>query len=94
MIKKVKSFHKFISCGAGVGKSYLMKTIFLSLNKVLGYKEGDADKPIILLLAPSGVAAININGTMIHSGLGINVGSKLYPLNDQQRAVLRNKLSN
>ena len=65
----------------------------MSLNKVLGYKEGDADKPIILLLAPSGVAAININGTMIHSGLETNVGSKLYPLNDQQRAALRNKLS-
>ena len=63
------------------------------MNKVLGYKEGDADKPIILLLAPSGVAAININGTMIHSGLEINVGSKLYPLNDQQRAALRNKHS-
>ena len=30
---------------------------------------------------------------MIHSGLGINVGSTLYPLNDQQRAALRNKLS-
>ena len=63
------------------------------MNKVLGYKDGDADKPRILLLAPTGVAAININGTTIHSGLGINVGSKLYPLNDQQRAALRNKLS-
>ena len=45
-----------------------------------------------MLLAPTGVAAININGTTIHSGLGINVGSKLYPLKDQQRASLRNKL--
>ena len=57
------------------------------MNKVLGYKCGDPDKPRILLLAPSGVAAINISGTTI------NVGSKLYPLNDQQRAALRNKLS-
>ena len=64
----------------------------MSLNKVLGYKGGDANKPRILLPAPTGVAAININGTTIHSGLGINVGSKLYPLNDQQRASLRNKL--
>ena len=61
--------------------------------QVLGYKGGDADKPRIFLLAPTGVAAININGTTIHSGLGINVGSKLYPLNDQQRAALRNKHS-
>ena len=65
----------------------------MSLNKVLGYKDGDADKPRILLLAPTGVAAINFNGTTIHSSLGINVGSKLYPLNDEQRAALRNKLS-
>ena len=59
------------------------ETIFLSLKKVLGYKGGDADKPRILLLAPTGIAAININGTKIHSGLGMNVGSSLYPLNDQ-----------
>ena len=47
------------------------------------YKGGDPEKPRILLLVPTGVAAININGT-IHSGLGINVGSKLYPLSDRQ----------
>ena len=92
VIKKVKSFHIFITGGAGVEKSHLITKIFLSL-QVLGYKGGDADKPRIFLLAPTGVAAININGTTIHSGLGINVGSKLYPLNDQQRAALRNKLS-
>ena len=28
-----------------------------------------------------------------HSGLGTNVGNKLYPLNNQQHAALRNKLS-
>ena len=92
MIQKVKSFHIFITGCAVVGKSHLIKTNFLSLNKVLGYK-GAVDKPRILLLAPIGVAAININGTTIHSGLGINVGSKLYPLNDQQLAALRNKHS-
>ena len=46
-----------------------------------------------MLLAPNGVAAININGTTIHSGLGINVGGKLCPLSEQHRAALRNKLS-
>ena len=59
----------------------------MSLNKVLGYKGDDAAKPRILLLTPTEAAAINI-----HSGLGINVGSKLYPLNYQQHAALRNKL--
>ena len=93
VIKKVKSFRIFITGSAGVGKSHLIKAIFLSLNRVSEYKGGDAEKPKILLLAPTGVAARNINRTTIHSGLGIDVGSKLYPLNDQQRAALRNKLS-
>ena len=65
----------------------------MSLNKVFGYKGGDADKTRILLLVRTGVAAININETTIHSGLGINAGSKLYSLNDKQRETLRNKLS-
>ena len=38
VIKKVKSFHIFTTGSAGVGKSHLIKTIFLSLNKVLGTK--------------------------------------------------------
>ena len=93
MIKKVKFFHIFIPDSAGIGKSHLIKAIFLSLYKALGYKGGDVDKPRLLLLAPTGVAAINITGTTIHSGLGSNAGNKLYPLNDQQRAALRNKFS-
>ena len=63
------------------------------MNKVLGCKGGNTDKLRILLLAPNRVAAINKNGTTIHSGIGINLGRKLYPLNDQQHAALRNKLS-
>ena len=71
VIKKVKPFHIFITGCAGFEKSHLIKTIFLSLNKVLGYKGGDADKPRILLLASAEVAAINIGGTTTHSGLGM-----------------------
>ena len=65
----------------------------MSLNKVLGYKGDNADKTRMLLFALTGVAAIKINGTTIYSGFGINVRSKLYPLNDQHGAALRNKLS-
>ena len=71
----------------------MIKAIFLFLIKVLGYKGGDVHKTRILLLPPTRIAAINVNGTTIHSGLRINVGGKLYPLNDQQREVLINKLS-
>ena len=65
----------------------------MSLNKVMMYKGFDQEKPRILLLAPTGVAAVHINGTTSHLGLQINVGGKMFPLNDRQRAVLRNKLS-
>ena len=63
------------------------------LSKVLMYKGGELEKPRVLLLAPTGVAAININGTTIHSALGTNVGGTLYPLSKQHREALRNNLS-
>ena len=55
---------------------------------IRSFKGGDPEKPRILILAPTGVAAINIDGTTIHSALGINVGHKLYPFNDSQRGIL------
>ena len=91
--KYIKSFHVFLTGGAGVGKSHLMKTIFMSISKLLSFKGGNPEKPRILILAPTGVAAINIDETIIHAALGINIGHKLYPLNDRQRGILRNKLS-
>ena len=42
-------FYIFIRGGAGVGKSHLIKTICISLSKVLIYKGGDLEKPRILL---------------------------------------------
>ena len=55
---------------------------------IWSFKGGDPEKPRMLILAPTGVAAINIDGTTIHTALGINVGYKLYPLNDSQRGIL------
>ena len=80
----VKRFYIFITGRAGVRKSRLIKAIYMSLRKVEIYKGGELEKPKILLLAPAGVAAININGTTIHSGLGINVRGTLYPLRELQ----------
>ena len=57
------------------------------------YKGCDSEKPNILLLAPIRVAAVHINGTSIHCGLQISIRSKMFPLNERQRAILRNKLS-
>ena len=45
------------------------------------------------MLAPTGVAAISINGTTIHSGVNIPCCGKLMSLSDKNRAELRNKYS-
>ena len=57
------------------------------------HKSSNLKKARILLILQTDVAAVNIDGTTIHSGLGINVGSKTFPLNNPQFAILRNKLS-
>ena len=49
--------------------------------------------PRVLLIASTGVANININGATVHTGLSINAGGKMYPLNDCQETTLRNRLS-
>ena len=63
----------------------------MSLIKVLIYNSGELEKPIILLLVPTGVAAFNTNDTTVHSGLGINVGGNLYQLSEQHHAALRSE---
>ena len=47
----------------------------------------------IFLLGPTGISAVNIGATTIHSGLGIKPGIKLFGLNDKSKSALRNKLS-
>lgn len=47
-------------------------------------------------MAPTGVAAININGTTIHTALTIpkEAGDNLPPMWDQKRTQIRMALSN
>ena len=88
--------HLFVTGGAGVGKSHLIKTIYQSLTKTLAYRSTDSSKKQVMLIAPTGVAAVNIQGSTIHSELGIPVGryGKSIPkLSDKMRSSLRNKMS-
>ena len=50
-------------------------------------------KPRVVLVAPTGISAVNIGGTTINSGLAIKPGTKLLVLNDKSKAALRNRLS-
>ena len=72
-------FHLFLSNGGGCGKSHLMKTINQVINKLSLYQSRNPDKPEVLVLEPTGIAAININGTVIHSDLNIPCRGKLIP---------------
>ena len=75
-----------------LGKVFLIKTH--SVSKTLNFRTSSVEKPKVLLLAPTGVAAINISGTTIHSGLGIPVecrGMHVPKLADKKRCALRIK---
>ena len=61
-------FHLFVTGGAGVGISHLIKFVYGACAKLLRRPESPADATI-LLLTPTGTAAHNINGQKIHSVL-------------------------
>ena len=85
--------HILFSGSGGTGKSHLVKVIYNAISKTLLYHCKDPEKPRVLLLGPTGISAVNIGGTTIHSGLAIKPGNRLLGLNDKSKATLRNKLS-
>ena len=89
--KAVKPFNLFKSSSGGVRKSHLIKTIYQSETKLLQYHGGSPEKPRVLILAPTGVASINVNGTTVHSVLGLPCRGKLFPLDSNPSVALRNK---
>ena len=60
----------------------------MAITKLLIHKGGIPQKARILVLATIGVAAVNVGGTTKQSVLRINVGSKIFPINDRQRISL------
>jgi ATP-dependent exoDNAse (exonuclease V) alpha subunit len=61
--------HTFITGKAGTGKSYLLSQIVQSME--------DVDLAVV---APTGVAALNVNGETIHSFFGIGLGVRIFDL--------------
>ena len=62
----LKPFRLFVTGGGGVGKSHLIKCVYGACTKILRRSESPGDVTV-LLLAPTGTAAHNINGQTIHS---------------------------
>ena len=64
--------------------------------KTFPYRNSELEETKVLLLALTGVASINIDGTTMHTGLNIPVGcfgKHLPPLSDKMGSILRNGLS-
>ena len=86
----------FITGGLDVAKSHLMNTICMFLTKIFSLYSGSPDKPKVVILALTGAAGINIDGTTINSGINIPPyvnGYTLPRLSDSERGRLRNLYS-
>ena len=93
---KHEPLHIFLIGNASCRKSLLVRVIYQSVTKLLSYGSTLEDKPKALLMAPTGVAAINIDGTTIHTAFNIPVGhfgSNLPPLSDKMKSSLRDSLN-
>jgi len=68
MKTKDEPIYAFLTGGAGVGKSVVIRCLYQTLYRMLNLKEGeDPDDKRILLCAFTGKAAYNINGSTISS---------------------------
>ncbi|XP_071943751.1 uncharacterized protein [Antedon mediterranea] len=92
--KTPESFYTFITGGAGTGKSHLVNCIYNEATRILGKIMENPDDFSILKLAPTGIAAYNIQGKTIHSALSIPICISLpyQPLGEEKISALRNQL--
>ena len=73
--------HIFLSGSGETGKSHLVKVLYNAISKTLLYNCKDPEKQRVLLLGPTRISEVNIGGTTIDSGLGIEPRKTLLGLN-------------
>lgn len=64
----------FLTSNTDCGKTFLTKVMHPALIKILSYQSRSVEKPKVLLMATTAVAAVNIEDTTVHSALNILVG--------------------
>ena len=82
----------FLTGGAGVGKSVVIRALYQSLHRYLISQAVDElDHLRVLRCAPTGTAAYNIEGLTIHHAFDIPVQQKFQPLISEKANTLYNK---
>ena len=71
-------FYIFLSGGAGVGKSFLVKAITQYMKRMLRYHAQRSNQPSVAVTASTGKAATNIDGNTLHSAFKLPRNSWLY----------------
>ena len=91
----VEPIHIFVTGGGGGGKSHLIRTIYHTAVNMFKHGAVNLSLATVLLMAPTGVAAVNISGTTVNTALAIpkHAGINLPPLPDQKKTLLRLSLS-
>lgn len=74
-VQKPEPFHLFLTGGAGVGKSHLVRTIVQTVN-ILFAINLQAQDSHVLVCAPTGAAACNISGVTCHSAFLLPFATK------------------
>ncbi len=94
--KPIEPYRVFVSGPGGVGKSHIIRLIHSDTIKILRLSGTiEPDDVIVLLTAPTGVAAFLISGMTLHSALLLGRGNYggFQPLNHDRLNSLRSKLS-
>ncbi len=95
MGKNPEPLHVFVTGGAGTGKSHLIRAIQYEAGRLLSTVCHQPDDICVLLTAPTGIAAYNLNAATIHHTLSIGKHASLpyTPLGEDKLNSLRAKLS-
>lgn len=94
MNTKTDPLYHFLSGGAAVGKSVLLKALYQALVKHFSHQPGEnPDDVHILICAPTGKAAFNVGGCTVHSAFNIpaDQGFHYKPLDMQQLSNFQSK---
>ena len=92
--RKLTCLNLFLTGFAGTGKSFVVRLLFDHLTKLFSFKNPAREK--VILLAPTGIAAINIGGTTFYSALAIPPkvnGKLLTQLSSNKPDELRHRFS-